>query len=686
MPFTSGVTRLFTQISLVLVAFIPVTFAESDGEDELPEDLTNVGIEALLNFDLTVTSPGKKEERLGNTASAVYVISQDDIRRSGASHIAETLRMVPGISVARVASNQWAISVRGFNQVFANKLLVLVDGVSIYSPTINGVYWETNELMLEDVERIEVIRGPGAALWGSNAVNGVINIISKNSAKTRGTLLSAGGGSHEQGFVSLRHGETLGDDTHARLWAKFSERGSNERLANGEDANDDWTSFSGGLRADSKITDVDTLHVGGRAHYSEDFNETVSSPSLSPPFIDNETFSGNNYWNRFLLNARWTHSFSEKSNFQLSSNWRQLSRTSDLVVFDYDVYTTEAQLRFSPLDNHDVVSGVGYRHFDLESEPTFAQDLEPEDRKTDLFTFFIQDEITIVDETLFLILGSKLENSPETETQVMPNARLLWTPNKNNTVWLAYSRAIASPPVVNEDLRVPVSAFPLDEMGTVGVVGLQGSRGVDPEILDAYEIGYRNQTLEYVSIDVSVFYNSYDNLSSLEERDARPVVLEGQTSPSIFIPLEFDNKLTADSYGGEIAIEVKPTSYARFVGGYSFIKINAKRGDSSQENGVAFLEGTTPENQFFIRSLFDLPHNIEFDTAFRYVDHLSEGDIPSYFELDVRASWRPYKNLEISVVGQNLLDSQHQEFLGNLFGPPRIEIERSVYGKATVSF
>jgi iron complex outermembrane receptor protein len=662
------------------------TYAETPVDSDLPDDLTDVGIEALLNFDLTVTSPGKKEEKLSNTASAIYVISQEDIRRSGATHIAETLRMVPGVSVARVASNQWAISVRGFNQVFANKLLVLVDGVSIYSPTINGVYWETNELLLEDIERIEVIRGPGAALWGSNAVNGVINIISKDSSKTLGTLLSAGSGTHEEGFVSLRHGTKLGEATTARLWAKFNSRDNNQRFSDGDDANDDWQSASTGFRMDSTPDENNTLQLGGRAHYSEDYNETVSSPSLAPPFIDNETFSGNNYWSRFLINAKWIRQFSEKSKFQLSSDWRQLKRSSALVVFDYDIFTTEAQFRFSPASRHDVVSGIGYRHFALDSEPTFAQDLEPESRKTDLVTFFIQDEITLIEKQLFLILGSKLENSPETETQVMPNARLLWSPDSDNSLWLAYSRAIASPPVVAEDLRVPVSAFPLDEDGNIGVVGLQGSRDVDPEILDAFEVGFRNQSLKNLSFDISLFYNSYDNLSSLEERAPRPIVLEGQSSPSVFIPLEFDNKLAADSYGGELAIEIKPTSYARFITGYSFIRINAKQGDSSQANAQQFLEGTTPQNQIFLRSLFDLPHDVEFDTAFRYVDHLTEGDIGSYFELDARIGWRPHKKVEISIVGQNLLDGQHAEFLGNLFGPPRIEIERSAYVKATVSF
>ncbi|MCB0322091.1 MAG: TonB-dependent receptor [Bdellovibrionales bacterium] len=659
--------------------------AEPATDQELPADLTEVGIERLLNFDLVVTSPGKKEEIVANTASAVYVLTTEDIRRSGATHIAEVLRLVPGVNVGRVAANKWAISVRGFNQVFADKLLVLVDGVSIFSPTINGVYWETNEFPLEDVERIEVIRGPGAALWGSNAVNGVINVITKHTSETIGSRAMVGGGTHEHFLASAAHGGEIGELGTYRLYLRQANRGENE-LASGGGAEDDWQVSTGGLRADLAPSDSDTVTLQGRGQYSKDAIQTTAEPSLSPPFIDNETYSGENRWHSATASALWNHDFSDTAEIETLASYRYLEQESALVTFDYNIYDLDLQYRLQSIDRHDLIVGAKYELFRFHADRGFPQDFEPNERSIDLYTFFVQDDIELLRDRLFLTLGSKFELNVHTEFEVMPSVRAIYIPSPQRSVWAAVSRAVALPSLVFEDITVPAAAFPVDE-STVGLAALRGNRDIDSQKVVTYELGYRSEITKSWSWEVATFYSDYSDVQSVENGDPQPFVPFGADQAVLLFPLNFDNRFTVDSFGGELSTEFRPAEQWRLIGGYSFLQINVAINDSSDAGGEqAFLEEASPEHQFFLRSLWDVTPRVEFDGTLRYVDRLSEGDIDSYVELDLHLGWRATDRIRIELIGTNLLEDSHEEYLGNLFGPPLIEIERSLYARATLEF
>lgn len=659
-------------------------FPSQPAVQELPRDLTEIGLQRLLDFDLIVTSPGKKEQMLSNVASATYVLSQEDIKRSGATHVAELLRLVPGVDVARVSSTQWAVSVRGFNQVYANKLLVLIDGISVFSPLTNGVYWETLDPVLEDIERIEVIRGPGAALWGSNAVNGVINIITKKAKDTQGGLMAGGGGTHERGFGTFRYGGEFSSETLWRVAGKFADREHN-RLRAGGDAEDEWQIGSGEMRLDSNLGGKDSLTILGKA-FSEENKIQTDTPIPEPPFHDPTSFSGQGRWKGVVTGVKWKREFSPTSDLDALLSYRFQELASKIISFDYHIYNVDIRHRFSPLEAHDVVYGAEFQLFHNDANGTFAQDLEPEKRTTNRVTGFVQDEIALIRDRLQLILGSKFERNSSTGFEYMPNGRIIWTPDEKNSVWAAISRAVAPPSLVFEDVIFPVAAFPQGEGIPNGVVTVFGSRGVESEVLLAYEVGYRTQLRPRMALDLASFYNRYDNILSLEPGQPFVGVPNMRNDPAVIIPLQFSNALAGDSLGGEVALEWSATDWWRMIGGYSLIDINVFPGDSQDSGDRSLIEGGTPQNQITLRSLIDLPFDLSFDSLGHYVGRVHEGDIKSYVELDLRLGWKLRKNWEISLVGQNLLHNAHQEFVGNLFGPPPTKIERAAYAKVVWQF
>ncbi|MCB0332140.1 MAG: TonB-dependent receptor, partial [Bdellovibrionales bacterium] len=320
--------------------------AHSQSSDELPQDLTEIGLKNLLNFDLEVTLPGRKKEKLSNAASAAFVLTSDDIRRSGARHITDALRLIPGVNVAQAASNKWAVSIRGFNQIFSNQLLVLLDGVSIFSPTTNGVYWESNEFVLEDIDRIEVIRGPGATLWGGNALNGVINIITKHARDTEGTLVSAGGGTHERHFLSVRQGEQLSEDTYARVFLSNNRRTQNE-YASGGNAEDDWESFTTGVRIDSQIDDQHSIRFTSDIQSQKD-TLVPTTPILTPPFSTQDEYRDNTEWFGVRSQLQHEYKMSDDSALETILSYSRKERKSTLVDFHYDQLNLDSQVYFEP--------------------------------------------------------------------------------------------------------------------------------------------------------------------------------------------------------------------------------------------------------------------------------------------------------------------------------------------------
>lgn len=634
-------------------------------------DFTQFTLEELAHFP--VTSVSKTAEELSTAAAAIHVVTQDDIRRSGVTSIPEALRLVPGIQVARVDAHTWAISARGFNDVFANKLLVLQDGRSIYTPLFSGVYWDAQDTLLDDIDRIEVIRGPGATLWGANAVNGVINIITKSAKDTQGLLLTGGSGTEEHVFAGVRYGGKLGEHAHYRVYGKYFSR-DDSALMGGGDANDHWQMSRGGFRVDWDPNEINHLTFQGDL-YGGTAQQTYIRLSPVPPFTPFADDSQYDLAGGNLL-GRWTHPFGEDAEFMLQTWYDRTFR--DAVVFEErrQTWDIEAQQRFSLFGRHDLIAGLGYRLMEDDTEGSFSVSLDPEERITDVFSAFVQDKIALIHDRLWLTVGSKFEHNDYTGFEVQPSGRLTWAPHQDHTLWASVSRAVRTPSRAESDVRLnqqPV--FP-----PAVITSAFGSSRYGSETLLAYELGYRVQPEARVSFDLALFYNDYDELRSLEFRGFQP-------GPPPHVALVADNKLEGITYGGELAVNYQPASWWRLRLAYSYLQMALETKDNSTDTtSVAEFEGSSPENQVSLMSSLELPDNVSLDLWARYVDRLPGRNIDSYFTFDARLAWRPTKNLEFSVVGQNLFDNRHPEFRAGLVEVQHTEVERSVYGKVTWHF
>ena len=664
--------------------FLPMLFFSSVYASNSVDDYLNLPLEHLLSME--VTSVAKKKQSLKDVAAAVFVITAEDIRRSGVTSIPEALRMAPGIQVARMDANKWAISSRGFNSQFANKLLVMIDGRTVYTPSYSGVYWDAQDTMMEDIERIEVIRGPGATVWGANAVNGVINVITKNTSQTQGGLLVAGVGNEEKSFVSLRYGQEINKDTSARFYIKYNDRDSSyiSGLKNG---GDDWDSLRSGFRIDAKATDTDLWTLQGDV-YDSNQNQTVNlwkdpgdpANAVYAPFYlvpnarDHIDSSG---WNML---GKWEHIISETSNMSLQVYYDHTERKEAFIDQFHDTLDVDFQHQFKVMQRHDVVWGMGYRHIKDDFNNTFAFLFIPDSSNVDLYSAFIQDEIELVPQVLHLTLGSKFEYNEYTDLEIQPSVRLLWMINERNRLWASVSQAVRSPSRMDRtgiftSFIVPLAPPPAPPL----VLRAFGNDDFKSEKLLAYELGYRFNPKENLSFDLAVFYNKYDDLQNYE-----------QLTPAAFSNVNFDNNISAHSYGLELSTEWRPLEWWRIQSNYSYLDISARLDSTSNDiSGTDnFNESSSPENQFSVRSMMDLGHNIALDLWVYYVDELNktnvsktnEATISDYTSFNTRLAWKPRKNLEFSLVGQNLFDNHHSEFSGeNIL--IETEVERSVYGQ-----
>jgi iron complex outermembrane recepter protein len=636
------------------------------------KDLTTLSIEELM--DVEVTSVSKTHQHLSQAAAAIFVIHQEDIRRSGATSIPDLLRTVPGMNVARIDANKWAVSSRGFNSRFANKLLVLIDGRSVYTPLFSGVYWEAQDVMLEDVDRIEVIRGPGGSLWGANAVNGVINVITKSSRETQGSLLTTGYGSYEQGFGSFRYGDKAGKEGFYRIYAKYFNRDT------GFQGNDDWRLGQGGFRTDLNLYEANELTLQGD-YYDSDLGSRATNATLTRPFtISYEEDIGSSGGN---VLSRWTHRFDRSSEFSVSTYFDQRKRGSQIFYEARNNFNIEGQYRFSPIDQHELILGLGYFLTEDETRGSFALSLNPEDDRSQVFSHFVQDQITVLKNELWVTLGSKFEFNDYTGLEVQPTIRPVWQFSKNQTLWGSISRAVRTPSRFERDGRLDqfVSSGP---GGVPVVAALFGNRDMQSEELISFEMGYRSTPTKWITFDLSTFYNIYEHLFTFE-RGAQFI----ETSPSpthVVVPSFENNKRTGETYGVELCSTIELQSWWRIYGAYTYLDMELHRDITSSDTATANASHQSPHNQFNLRSQLDLPAHIEFDAGIRYVDSLSSISIPSYVVMDTRLGWRPNKNLEISIVGQNLLDSHHPEFTASFIDTQATEVEYSVYGKVTYKF
>lgn len=614
------------------------------GRQVAPSELRTLSIEELMEVE--VTSVSRRTERFSQTAAALTVITNEDIRRSGVRSLPEALRLANSLHVARFDSRTWAISARGFNISTANKMLVMIDGRTVYTPVFSGVFWDVQDVVLDDIDRIEIIRGPGAALWGANAVNGVINIVTRSARETQGGLVTAGGGTEERGFADVRYGGALGEKAWYRVYGKYRYIDA-LALAAGGSAEDPLRTAQGGFRVDGDFSDRDAFTVQGDV-YGGVIGELTRE--------DTEVDGGN-------LMGRWSRRFSETSNMELQVFWDRSSRIvpTQFIENRRDTWDVDFQHRLPAGQRHDILWGLGYRvsSDDLDNAPQIVW--EPTDRTVELFSAFGQDEVTLVPDRLRLTIGSKFEVHEATGLEVQPNIRLAWTPDDRTTYWGAVSRAVRAPTRIDEDIRFLAGP----------VVFLQGSRDFESETVIAYEAGYRLQPRPTVSTEIAVFYNVYDNLRSQEP----------PASGAPF-PITLANNLNAETYGAEARLNVQLAPWWRLYNSVAYFHSDFSLDPGSRDPTGGRGEGNDPDYRFTVRSFIDLPGRMELDTWLRHVDELPSPFVSAYTELDVRLGWRMSDRLDLSLVGQNLLHDQHQEFSTSV---PK-EVQRGVYGRATWRF
>jgi iron complex outermembrane receptor protein len=593
-----------------------------------------------------VTSVSKRAEKLSETASAIQVITGEDIRRSGASSLPEALRLASNLEVAQVDSRQWAISARGFNSTSANKLLVLIDGRAVYTPLYAGVFWDVQDTMLEDIDRIEVISGPGATLWGANAVNGVINITTRSAKDTQGLLLLGGGGTELRDFGAFRYGGALASNVFYRVYGKYFDRDS-AVLPSGQDATNNWRMGQGGFRLDREDSDVNLLTLQG----------DVYSGRIAQAGLDDTAVSGGN------VLGRWTHRMSLDSDFKLQFYYDRTHRfVPGTFTEDLNTYDADFQHRALLGERNDIVWGLGYRLLDDKVGNTPALAFLPAKVTRQVFSAFGQDEIALVKDRLHLTLGTKIEHNDYTGFEFQPSGRLAWFVSQGQTVWGAISRGVRTPSRIDRELYAPGGP----------PFFLVGGTNFGSEELLAYELGYRLQPIQRLSLSLAGFYNDYDNIRSVE-----------QVSPPAPLPIALGNGQRGNSYGAEFTADYRATDRLRLRAGYTELQIHIRPKSGSTDVSKGSVESSDPNHQFFLRSSLDLPGHFQFDAALRYVTHLANQGVPAYAELDARLAWEPIPKLEFSIVGQNLLHHRHPEF-GAVAA--RQEIERGVYGKALWRF
>lgn len=599
-------------------------------------------MEELLEIE--VTSISMRPEKLTEVASAVQVITGEDIHRSGVTRLPEALRLVSNLQIAQANSHDWAITARGFNGlpsaggILANKLLVMIDGRSVYNPLFGGVYWDAQYASLTDIDRIEVVSGPGGTLWGANAVNGVINVVTKSAKETQGVHLAAAAGSFLRDFAEARYGFQANQKLFGRVYVRHFDQRSTANES-GEDIKDDWTTAFGGFRMDYYPSEANTLTLQGDFYSGVENKDSLTSHA---------TIDGQN------VLARFTHLFSDASDLRVQAyfdrTWRITPNSASKFFYELYTYDLDLQYRFPVGSQHSLLFGGSYRFRKDYTATTFV----PLSRDMPLYSGFVQDEITIAPNLLKLTLGSKFLHNVFSGFEVQPCARLAWTLNDRHTLWTSVSRAVRTPSRFDSDVIVSDVEF-------------------DSEKVIAYELGYRVRPVEQLSLSLATFFNHYSDLRSLDTNLNPP--------PTII----FANSQRAESWGLELSGSFQATAWWRLRGGYTYFDKTIWATSAQVLPISEEFEGVDPRNIAMLQSIMDLPKNFQLDLIGRYADSLPSIPItqpvpavPAYVTFDLRVAWI-YKSFEISIVGQNLLEGEHTEVGVS-------KIPRSIYGKIVWQF
>lgn len=673
------ITRIVGLIGIILIMFSGVSLAQDDISEDSMMDLS---LEDLL--DIEVTSVSKRAQPLHDAAAAIFVITNEDLKKWGVTNIPDALRQVPGLHVGRIDSNKWAVTARGYNGRFSNKLLVLVDGRSVYTSAFSGVYWEVQDMMLEDVDRIEIIRGPGSTLWGANAVNGVINIITKHAADTVGGLAVVGAGDYEKGFGSLRYGTAVGKRSFIRFFGKGFERGSFE-MDDGSDAEDTWNQYRGGFRFDSQIKNAQTVKVQGEI-YDGQVNQVLSISQLTPPYrvIQN----GIGYVSGGHLLTNWTNTFSPTSALSVSAYFDRAVREERVATQKDNQVDLDIQHHFHS-GNQTFVWGLGYRH--TESQLIAGPDvmIKSNDQTLRLFNAFVQDEISLFEDKIALTLGSKFEHNDYTGLEIQPSVRVAWKAHDQHRLWGAASRAVRTPMRAEDHLEVRATVVPAGIPTNPGPLPLAitviGSNDFEAEELTAYELGYRYSQAAF-SADLATFYHNYTKLQ--DNRTGEPVPQLTGPVPYLEVPSYFTNGRAAASYGLEAALAWKASSWMRWNINYSHIQEDKSKSEGNSENLII-----NPKHQVSVNLGLNLPSNFDVNLMGRYVDSCrtrSDSNpagqaIESFSTMDASLVWRFADDWQLFLVGQNLVEPGQWEYKAESVTLPSIAV-RSFYTKLQLNF
>jgi iron complex outermembrane receptor protein len=641
-------------------------------------DLTQKSLEDLMN--IRITSVSKKEQKTSQAAAAVFVISREDISRSGALNIPDLLRMVPGVDVAQINTSNWAISVRGFNGQFSNKLLVLVDGRTVYTPMFAGVFWNAQDLPLDSIERIEIIRGPGAAIWGSNAVNGVINIITQSAEHTQGGQVSGDAGNAGFGPATIGYGGKVQGFGAYRVYLEGFRYNSLPTLANTE-GHDDWRVALGGFRTDSTLSAKDSLTTEGEILAGDAGELTTAPVSLVPPVT--ATVDLRDRYATWNVQARWNRHFSAQSGISLQFYFARTCLDDTTFNFQIDNFNLDFQQHVAWGARQDIVWGAGYRLSRDDTAPTLRSTFTPNDRNTLLLSSFAEDEISILPNRLQLSLGARVEHNPYNGFDFQPSGNLAWNLNSRNMIWGAISGADRTPSRTDTGFRLNEEALP--GPGLPILVSLLGDPNFKTEHETAFQAGYRNTWTSRFSLDSTIFYNRYRDLESV---DTGNLTVETNPAPiHLLLPNFIGNGLRGETHGAEFFANWKVSDFWTLSPGYSYLATHLYPFAGSQDfTDAVGIEGGAPDHQAQLRSSVSLPHNLQWNASAYFVNRLPAAAVPSYTRLDTGLIWHGGERFSVTAMGQNLLQSLHPEFAGpNSVVLPGM-IRRSAYAKVVWSF
>ncbi len=642
-----------------------------------PQDLADETLEQLMN--IKVVSVGKKAQSLKTTAASAFVITAEDIRRSGMHSLPELLRLAPGVQVARTVSGHWAISIRGFNGDFANKLLVMVDGRVVYNEEWAGVFWDLEELPLENIERIEVVRGPGAAMWGANAVNGVINILTKPAEATQGGLVTGEAGTKDVN-TSARYGGAIGADAFYRITGRFgnasalpadpSSPGGGVTSAHG------WTTDSMDFRVDWKPTGRDTLFFSGQVYHSSmgDPASFITPQNPYPPLQDlvEDSLAGN-------LLGQWQHTFANGSSLEAQTSWDHIDYGLGKLPTSITAIGSGLQYHFSLGPRNDLVWGADFRQQDFLASSSPGNSLQPARQSIESYDTFLEDQITLAPEKFFFIAGVNVGHNSFTGLAVQPTGRLLWTPNKKLTTWAAVSRAVRTPSLIERGMDYNLAAFPAAPQ-LLGITTLVGNPSAREESVLAYEAGQRVELHHRVSLDLSVFYNRYQHLLFFA---SAPSLLVSGPITYLDVPITFDNAYHGHSHGLELSATWSATSRWRLMGGYSWLSVQTEPYPGWQPPPLPINDA--PGSQWQLRSNWDLTRRLQLDTALYYSGAIPEDSVARHLRGDLRLGWRIGEKTELSTGIQDAFEPFHSE-LPSLYQNQQLLVGRDIYGAVTWRF